>query len=59
MVTKHKTILAVDDDLDILRVVDKILKAAGYNVVCVQSPKAAHDYLAVDIPHLILSTSFK
>ena len=55
MLNKQKTILAVDDDLDILRVVDKILKAAGFNVICVQSPEAAREYLASDIPHLIIS----
>lgn len=55
MNTKQKTILAVDDDRDILVVVEKILKAAGFNVILAQSPMEARKYLDTDIPHLILS----
>lgn len=53
--SKIKTILAVDDDRDILKVVDKILTAAGFKVVSAESPEEARRYLETDIPHLILS----
>lgn len=55
MVSRLKTILIVDDDEDILKLVNKILTAAGFNVLMATSPSMGRDIIEKEAPHLILS----
>lgn len=50
-----KTILAVDDDPFILKVVDKFLKIKGYNVVTMTDPEAAFFWAEKNKPDLVIS----
>jgi DNA-binding response OmpR family regulator len=50
----NETILAVDDDSDILKVVKANLELHGYNVVTAESWAAARDLLSVEYPDLIV-----
>lgn len=53
--SKVKTILAVDDDSDILKILQRILQGAGFEVLLAQSPEEARKLLSERIPHLILT----
>lgn len=53
--SKIKTILAVDDDGDILKILQRILVGAGFDVMLAQSPEEARKILSERIPHLILT----
>lgn len=55
MSAKNKTILLVDDDEDILRILNKILTNAGFKVFQALSPEEARSILEQDPPHLIVS----
>ena len=55
MNTKAKTILVVDDDEDILRILNKILQTAGFTVRLAQSPEEGRKLVAEEPPHLIIS----
>lgn len=52
---KDKTILVVDDDIEILKLLGKILSAAGLNVLMADSPAMARPILEKDPPHIILT----
>lgn len=52
---KNKTILAVDDDGDILKILERIVKGGGFEILLAQSPEEARKILAEKIPHLILT----
>lgn len=53
--SKIKTILAVDDDGDILKILERIVKGAGFEILLAQSPEEARKLLSENIPHLILT----
>ncbi len=55
MTLKQKTILAVDDDEDILKFLKKILEAAGFTVLTAPSADEGRELLARELPHLIIS----
>lgn len=55
MNNKAKTILVVDDDEDILRILNKILQTAGFNVRLAQFPEDGRKLIAEEPPHLIIS----
>ena len=55
MSIKQKTILVVDDDQDILNILNKILKGAGFTVHLALSPEEARKIIAEEPPHLIIS----
>lgn len=55
MSVKLKTILIVDDDEDILRLLDKILTAAGFKVLTADNPTKGRDLLNKEAPHIILT----
>lgn len=52
---KDKTILVVDDDIEILKLLGKILTAAGLNVLMADSPAMARPIIEKDPPHVILT----
>ena len=49
-----KTILAVDDNRDFLRLIELLLGKAGYNVVLAESALKASEYLEEHLPDAIL-----
>lgn len=51
---KQKTILIVDDDVEMIKLLNKILAAAGYRVLSAHSPAEARPLLT-EVPHLILT----
>ena len=51
---ERKKILIVDDDPDILRLVEVVLKRAGFNVSTAKNGMDAINYLQTDIPSLML-----
>jgi DNA-binding response OmpR family regulator len=55
MAQKQKTILVVDDDEDMLKLLQKILVTAGYRVLLANGPEAARKHLEAEPPHIILS----
>ena len=55
MSLKQKTILVVDDDEDILKLLNKILTAAGFNVLCAPNPVEGRILLQAEAPHVILT----
>ena len=55
MSIKQKTVLIVDDDQDILKLLVKILSAAGFYVVTANNPDEARQALAENPPHAIIS----
>src|SRR4051812_50200224 len=50
-----KQILVVDDDPAVLRVVQRGLTAAGYDVTACERFESAKDYLAGNMPDILLS----
>jgi len=50
----QKKILAVDDDPDILRLLEIVLKRAGFNVITAKSGFDALSYLQTDMPEIML-----
>ncbi len=52
--TKTKTILVVDDDIDQLDYVTMILKADGYKVITAQGQKEGEDAILTAIPDLAI-----
>lgn len=52
--SEKKKILLVDDDPDILRLVEVVLKRSGFNVVTAKNGVDAISYLQTDLPSLIL-----
>jgi DNA-binding response OmpR family regulator len=52
--TDRKTILVVDDDLDILEQVSLTLKQEGYEVVCAEGTQSAEEVLLRTIPDLAI-----
>lgn len=52
--TKVKKILVVDDDPDILRLVEVVLKRSGFLVVTAKNGMDALSYLQSDVPSMIL-----
>ncbi len=55
MSLKQKTILVVDDDIDMLKLLSKILTAAGFKVLIADNPADGRKILATEAPHIILS----
>ncbi len=55
MSLKQKTILVVDDDLDMLKLLSKILASAGFKVLIADNPADGRKILATEAPHIILS----
>lgn len=55
MNTKPKSILVVDDDEDMLKLLNKIISSAGLAVRTASSPKLARTLMEEDPPHLILT----
>jgi two-component system chemotaxis response regulator CheY len=55
MSLKQKTILVVDDDEDMLKLLERILSTAGFRVLQSKNPADARKILEVDPPHVILS----
>jgi CheY-like chemotaxis protein len=49
------TILAVDDDLDLLRVIEDVLEDEGYTVLTARSGRDALTMLAVSSPDVVLT----
>jgi CheY-like chemotaxis protein len=52
--SEKKKILLVDDDPDILRLVEVVLKRSGFNVVTAKNGPDALSYLQTDMPSMIL-----
>lgn len=52
--SEKKKILLVDDDPDILRLVEVVLKRSGFNVVTAKNGPDALSYLQKDLPAMIL-----
>jgi DNA-binding response OmpR family regulator len=55
MADNQRTIMVVEDDPQILRVVELFLKPAGYRVVCVGDPLEAAERVRSERPDLVLS----
>lgn len=55
MSLKQKTILIVDDDGDMLKLLNKVLTAAGFHVLMASSPEEGRKILSTEPPHVILS----
>lgn len=55
MSLKQKTILVVDDDQDILKLLNKILSGAGFTVIEASNPEDGRKLLADNPPHVIIS----
>lgn len=55
MSLKLKTILVVDDDEDMLKLLNKVLTAAGFKVLIASNPKDGRKILSSEVPHVILS----
>lgn len=51
----RRTILIVDDDLDILRLMSMRLRAAGYETIPVSNGEAALAHIALNNPDLVIS----
>ena len=49
------TILAVDDDIDLLRVIEDVLQDEGYTVLTARSGRDALTMLAVSSPDVVLT----
>lgn len=52
---QHRTILIVDDDPDILRLMAMRLKAAGYDTISASSGEAALAHIALNSPDLVIT----
>ena len=52
---KPKTILALDDDGDILKILERILKNAGFNPILAQTPEEARKLMAEHLPNLVVT----
>ncbi len=55
MSLKLKTILVVDDDTDMLKLLNKVLTAAGFNVLLADNVADAKKILSAEAPHVVLS----
>lgn len=55
MSLKQKTILVVDDDGDMLKLLNKVLSAAGFKVFLASNPEDGRKFLKSEVPHVILS----
>jgi DNA-binding response OmpR family regulator len=55
MSLKQKTILVVDDDEDMLKLLNKILSAAGFKVLLASNPADGRKILDSEVPHVVLS----
>lgn len=55
MTARPKTILIVDDDQDMLKLLSKILTTAGFKVASAASVSEAKDLLSVEPPHVVLT----
>lgn len=55
MTTNQKHILVVDDDVEILKLANKILRGAGFSVSITHSPQSAREQMRNESPHLIIS----
>lgn len=55
MSLKLKTILIVDDDDDMLKLLNKVLTAAGFKVLIANNPEDGRKILSSEVPHVILS----
>src|SRR5260370_24780610 len=54
MDTEEQTILIIDDDRGLLRLIEKALRREGFRTALADSGKAALDWLAVHKPDLML-----
>ncbi len=55
---ENKKVYIVDDDPDALKLLEKIVSEAGYEVKTIPSGKEVMEYLAIEIPGLILLDLF-
>ncbi len=55
MSLKNKTVLIVDDDEDILKLLKKVLTTAGFNVLAEKTPEDGRRVLNNEAPHIIIS----
>lgn len=55
MSLKQKTILVVDDDIEMLKLLSKILTSAGFKVLIADNPEDGRKILSSEAPHIILS----
>lgn len=55
MSLKQKTVLVVDDDQDILKLLDKILTGAGFTVIQATNPEDGRKLIAENPPHVVIS----
>ncbi len=51
---KKSHVLVIDDDISVLKLLEKILTAQGYEVTLAQSGKEGLEKLKAEIPHLII-----
>jgi CheY-like chemotaxis protein len=54
MAQQSKTVLVVDDDIDLAKMVELLLTTAGYEVILAEDGQSALDQLAKQWPSLIL-----
>lgn len=52
---KLKTVLTLDDDNDILVILERILKNAGFHPILAQTPTQARELMEEHLPHLIIT----
>lgn len=55
MSLKQKTILVVDDDEDMLKLLNKVLGAAGFKVLTADNAADGRKILEAEVPHVVLS----
>jgi CheY-like chemotaxis protein len=55
MTANQKLILVVDDDIEILKLTNKILRGAGFLVSVTHSAESAREQIRKESPHLIIS----
>lgn len=53
--SKHKSVLVLDDDEDMLRLLNRVLQTGGFMVFLASTPDRARDILEAEAPHLIIS----
>lgn len=55
MTTKQKTILIIDDDEDMLKLLTKVLEGSGFHVLAANNPTQGRQLLAEEAPHVVLT----
>lgn len=55
MTTKNKTILIIDDDTEMLKLLIKVLEGSGYQVFSATNPEEGRTLLREEAPHVVLT----